>query len=335
MTTYIIRRCLQAVIILAGLTVFFFVLLHATPGGACANILANPGPNTQTRYAACIVARGLNQPLPVQYWKWLTLVSHGDFGQDYTGRSVGATLLLRLPATMLLIGISYLFQELIALPLGMLGALKRYSIYDQVLTFLSYVGISLPTFWLALMLILIVADKLGWFPPGGIVSATSTIPDFGTGQYWSYLLAHPGQTIGDFLSHLVLPGLTLAIIGIAGDSRFMRASMLDVINQDYVRTARAKGLPRYKVVLKHTLRNALLPIITNVGLFIPALVSGAVITESLFGWPGMGQYFIQALGNKDTNALEAVLLLSALFTLLGNLLADLMYGWADPRIRYD
>jgi peptide/nickel transport system permease protein len=149
------------------------------------------------------------------------------------------------------------------------------------------------------------------------------------------LPGHFGMAVSDLLWHVVLPGLTLAIIGIGGDSRFMRASMLDVINQDFVRTARAKGLPRSKVVLKHALRNALLPIITNVGLFIPTLVSGAVITETIFGWPGMGKYFIDALGNHDTNTLQAVLLLSALMVLVGNLLADLMYAWADPRIRYD
>src|SRR5579883_702639 len=335
MTTYIIRRLMQAVIIMFGVTIFFFLILHAEPGGPCAHILATPNPNTQELYAHCIKARGLDQPLPVQYWRWLSATAHGDLDVDYTGRPVLDTIKLRLPATILLIGLSYIFQELIALPLGMLGALKRYSLYDQVLTFLSYVGLSLPTFWLGLMLVLLLAVRFPLFPPGGIVNPLLPIPPFGTGEYWAYLPGHVGQAVGDLLWHLVLPGLTLAIIGIGGDSRFMRASMLDVINQDFVRTARAKGLPRSKVVLKHALRNALLPIITNVGLFIPTLVSGAVITESIFGWPGMGKYFIDALGNHDTNTLQAVLLLSALMVLIGNLLADLMYAWADPRIRYD
>src|SRR5207249_2466926 len=137
---------------------------------------------------------------------WLSAVAHGDFGQDYASRPVLDAIKLRLPATILLNGLAYIFQELIALPLGMLGALKRYSIYDQILTLFSYVGLSLPTFWLGLMLILVVADRLGWLPPGGIVSPTSVIPPFGTGEYWAYLLGHPAQTIGDFLSHLVLPG---------------------------------------------------------------------------------------------------------------------------------
>lgn len=335
MTTFIVRRCLQAIIILFGLTVFFFAILSAEPGGQCARILANPGPNSGFRYHECIVSRGLDQPLPVQYWRWLSASVHGDFGVDYTGNPVMDTIKLKLPATLILIGVSYIVSELIALPLGMLGALKRYTFYDQFLTFFSYVGLSMPTFWVGLMLVLLAADKLGWFPPGGIASPTSPAPPFGTGDYWSYLLAHPASTLSDLLWHLVLPAATLAIITIGGDSRFMRASMLDVISQDYVRTARAKGLPQYKVVLKHTLRNALLPIITNVGLFIPSLVAGAIITETIFGWPGMGQYYITALGNNDTATMQAYLLLTALFVLVGNLLADLMYAWADPRIRYD
>lgn len=335
MTTFIIRRCFQALIILIGLTIFFFAILSASPGGACQHILANPTPNSQGQYNACIKARGLDQPLPVQYVRWVGLAIHGDFGTDYTGQPVFDTIKLRLPATLLLVGISYLFQELIALPLGILGAIRRYSLVDQILTFFAYFTLSLPTFWLGLMLILLFSVRFGVFPPGGITNPSTAIPPFGTGAYWSYLTVHPGPAVGDFIWHLVLPALTLAIIGIGADSRFMRGSMLDVINQDYIRTARAKGLAQSRVILKHALRNALLPIVTNVGLFLPALVGGAVITESIFGWPGMGQYFYTALGNHDNNALQTVLLFTALFTLLGNLLADLLYGVVDPRIRYD
>ena len=334
MTTYIARRCLQAAFIVAALTVVFFGILHAQPGGPCAYLRASGNPNAPKLYQACVVARGLNQPLTTQYWKWLTSVAHGDFGRDYTGLPVLDALKARLPATLVLIGVSYLFQEMIALPLGMLGALKRYSIYDQVLTFFSYIGLSLPTFWLALMLILLFSIIFPLFPPGGIINPRFTV-SFGTSDYWPWLASHLGTGLGDLFWHLALPGLTLAIVGIAVDSRFMRASMLDVINQDFIRTARAKGLPRYKVVLKHALRNALLPIVTNVGLFLGAIVGGAVITETIFAWPGMGQYFITALNNSDYNALQTVLLLTALTVLMGNLVADLVYAWVDPRIRYD
>jgi peptide/nickel transport system permease protein len=336
MATYTIRRCLQAVVILAGLTVIFFGILNAQPGGPCVYILANPkaGADVHTAYERCLIARGLNKSIPERYWIWLSGVTHGDFGTDFTGRPVIDTLKLRLPATLILLGVAYIFQELLALPLGMLGALKRYSLYDHLLTFCSYVGLSLPTFWLGLMLILLLAIKLSIFPPGGIITPSFPV-SFGTGDYWPWLFSHFGTGIADLFAHLTLPALTLAIVGIAADSRFMRASMLDAINQDYVRTARAKGLPRHKVVLKHTLRNALLPIITNVGLYLGTIVSGAIITETIFGWPGMGKYFIDALNNQDSNAMQAVLLLTALTVLLFNLLADLTYAWADPRIRYD
>jgi len=335
MATFIARRSLQAFLVLVGLTIFFFALLHAQPGGPCAYILSTPSPNTQTQYAACLQARGLNDPLPVQYGRWVGAVVHGDFGQDYTSYPIIDNLKLRLPATIILVGVAYILQQLIALPLGLLGAIKRYTFYDQALTFLSYVGLSLPTFWLGLMMILLFSVILGWLPPGGISDPGSSAPAFAASGYWSYFAHHPGQALGDLVRHLILPALTLCIIGIATDSRFMRASMLDVINQDYVRTARAKGLPQRTVILKHALRNALLPIITNVGLFIPSLVAGAIITESIFGWPGMGQYFYKALGNHDSNTMQAVLLLTAFFTLLGNLVADLAYALADPRIRYD
>lgn len=334
MATYIVRRILQAFIILIGLSMLFFAILHVGPQGRygqCQHYRDTPSPNSESLFQACVSARGLNQPLPVQYTRWVNTTVRLDFGQDYSGTPVIDTIKLRLPATLMLIGLSYIFQQLIALPLGLLGALKRYTVYDYVLTFFSYVGLSLPTFWLGIILIYILAIRFPVFPAGGI---NAVGPAFGTGPYWAYAGTHPWQTVGDIAGHLVLPALTLAIVGIGADSRFMRASMLDVINQDYVRTVRAKGLPRRTVILKHAVRNALLPIITNIGLFIPALISGAVITESVFGWPGMGQYFIQALGKSDNNTLQAFLLLTALFTLVGNLVADLLYAVADPRIRY-
>ncbi len=343
MITFIARRILQAILILAVLTILFFALLRiSAPQGPCNYILANPSPNSQTRFDQCVASRGLDKPLPLQYVSWVVAMAHGDFGIDHFGSPVLDTVVQRLPATILLVGLSYLFQQLLAIPLGLLGALKRYSIYDQVLTFFSYVGLSLPVFWLGLMLIYVFAIMFPILPSSGIIGTktgdafANILPNsFGTPEYWSFFGQHPGPAIGNFLWHVILPALTLAIIGIAGDSRFMRASMLEVINQDYVRTARAKGLPQSAVILKHALRNALLPIITNFGLFIPSLIGGAVITEGIFAWPGMGQYFFQAVGNHDNNALQVVLLLTALFTLVGNLVADLLYAVADPRIRYN
>jgi peptide/nickel transport system permease protein len=193
----------------------------------------------------------------------------------------------------------------------------------------------MPSFWLAGVLILVFAVNLGVFPAGGIVGDTTNIPSFNGPGYWSYFIHNPWHAGTDFLQHLVLPGAVLAIIGIANDSRFMRASMLEVINQDFIRTARAKGLSRRVVVFKHALRNALLPIITNVALTVPSLLGGAIITETIFGWPGMGQLFIQSIGAKNYPILQALLMIGALGVLVGNLLGDLTYAWVDPRIRYD
>ena len=337
MVTFIARRLIQTVIILIGLSFFFFFLLHISPGGPCqAYQAAGAGPALLQRYHGCVVRLGLNNPLPVQYVTWVNHVVHLDFGISIgDGRPVGQEILDRVPATLLLAGISYLFQQLVALPLGIFAALRRYSFFDSLFTVMSYVGLSMPTFWLAGIVILVFAVGLNVLPAGGIVGDTAHIPTFNGPGYWTYFASHPWHAGTDFLGHLILPALVLAIVGIAGDSRFMRASMLEVINQDYIRTARAKGLSRRTVVLKHALRNALLPIITNIALALPGLLGGAIITETIFGWPGMGQLFAHALSGNDYPLLQALLMIGAGGVLVGNLLGDLAYAWVDPRIRYD
>jgi peptide/nickel transport system permease protein len=337
MGTFIGRRLLQTVVILFGLSIFFFVLLHVAPGGPC-DSLQTVGATIaqQQRYSACRDHLGLDQPIFVQYLKWAGNVLHGDFGQSIgEGRPVSAEILERVPATLLLGGISYLIAELIAIPLGIFAALRRYSFFDSLFTVGSYIGLSMPTFWLSGLLILLFAVALGWLPAGGIVGDTANIPTFNGPGYWGYFWSHPWHAGTDFLSHLALPAAVLAIVSIANDSRFMRASMLEVINQDYIRTARAKGLGRRTVVLKHALRNALLPIITNVAIALPNLIGGAIITETIFGWPGMGKLFYTSLTQLDYPVLQALLMISAVGILLGNLLGDLTYAWVDPRIRYD
>jgi len=337
MLTFIARRLVQTAIIMVGLSFFFFVLLHIAPGGPCDALSAAGATQGQIeRYHGCIVRLGLNDPIPTQYATWVSHVVRGDFGISIgDGQSVGQEILTRMPATLLLAGISYLFQELVAIPLGIFAALRRYSFFDSLFTVCSYIGLSMPTFWLSGIMILIFAIILGWFPAGGIVGDTANIPTFNGDGYWSYLLHHPWHAGTDFFSHLILPALVLAIVGIAGDSRFMRASMIEVVNQDYIRTARAKGLTPRVVILKHALRNALMPIVTNIALALPGLFGGAIITETIFGWPGMGQLFSRALGGNDYPVLQALLMIGAVGVLLGNLLGDLAYAVIDPRIRYD
>jgi peptide/nickel transport system permease protein len=337
MGTYIGRRLLQTLFILFGLSIFFFVLLHVSPGGPC-NSLQTVGATIaqQQRYHACREHLGLDQPIVVQYLKWAGNVLHGDFGQSIgEGRPVSDEIVERIPATLLLGGVAYLVAEMIAIPLGIFAALRRYSFFDSLFTVGSYIGLSMPTFWLSGLLILIFAVWLGWLPAGGIVGDTANIPTFNGPGYWSYFIHNPWHAGTDLLSHLILPAAVLAIVSIATDSRFMRASMLEVINQDYIRTARAKGLNRRTVVLKHALRNALLPIITNIAIALPALIGGAIITETIFGWPGMGRLYYTSLSQLDYPVLQALLMISAIGILLGNLLGDLTYAWVDPRIRYD
>jgi peptide/nickel transport system permease protein len=331
MITYIIRRLLQAILVLAALTVVFFMITHLTPGGPCAG-------QVQTRVdvarqAECVKRLGLDKPLPVQYGLWLSAYLHGDFGYALGGESVQTLILADLPVTILLATVSYALQLMIALPLGIFSALRQYSFFDTFFTFLSYVGLSMPTFWLGLMLIFAFGVHWSIFPVQGVTSAT--LPVFWTDAWFQALAQNPPLVLGDLARHLVLPALTLMVVGIATDSRFMRASMLDVIHQDYIRTAKAKGVRRHAVIFKHAFRNAILPIITNIALYLPTLVGGFVITETLFTYPGVGYLFFTSIQVGDYSVVDALLMLSAVAVLLANLLADLTYAWVDPRIRYD
>jgi peptide/nickel transport system permease protein len=328
---------LQSVVILAGLSVFFFFLLHESPGGPCdAFSAAGQSGAVLARYHACVVRLHLDAPLPGQYLAWVGNLLHGDLGvSNQNGTPVWEAISARLPATFLLAAIAYLITEVIAIPLGIFAALRRYSFFDSFFTVFSYIGLSLPSFFLASVMIVLFAVTLNWFPAGGIVGDTANIPTFNGPGYWDYFFQHPWHAGTDFLQHLFLPAMVYVILGLAVDSRFMRASMLEVINQDYIRTARAKGLPRRVVIWKHAVRNALLPIVTNVALAIPALFAGTVIVESIFGWPGLGLLFYNSLQGKDYPIILALLMFGAILVLIGNLLGDLAYAWVDPRIRYD
>ena len=250
-----------------------------------------------------------------------------------TGEEVATKITRAALPTIILATTAFIIWVSMALLLGVVAAIKRYSLFDQAATIFSYVGFAMPTFWLGLMLIVLFGATLRWLPVSGMIDAR-TSPAFGTAEYWTFFGANPVTAILDLGKHLILPVITLVAVSIAGDSRFVRASMLEALGQDYVRTARAKGLPNRVVTFRHALRNALLPVVTNIGLEIPFLFSGALVTESIFSWPGIGRLTITAITSFDYSVLMGIFMITGLLVILANLLADVLYAFVDPRIKY-
>ena len=326
MLAYIVRRLLWMIPLLLGVSVICFGLLKNAPGDPVTAIRAQSrasGATLQASDAAALREQyGLNDPIYVQYFDWLKLAARGDFGYSFRQNApVIDVILQRLPNTAKLAGVSFLFTMLIALPLGILSAVKQYSKLDYVLTFVNFAGISIPQFWLGLMLVYIFAVNLGWFPATGMRSA-----DLEPGTF---------NKVKDVVLPYVLPVPSITLVSIAGYMRYQRAAMLEVIRQDYVRTARAKGLPESAVIFKHAWRNALIPIITLLGYVFVILVEGSVVIENIFSWPGMGQLAVISLQQRDYPVIMGIVLLSATLILLGTLLSDIIYAIVDPRVRYD
>jgi peptide/nickel transport system permease protein len=320
MRRYVIRRLLQAVLILFMLSIGLFALIHAIPGGPERVFLA-PHETAQER-AAIIHNFGLDQPLPIQYWNWLKGALRGNFGTSFTdNQSVASDIASRLPATLELFSAALGFALVVALIFGVVAAVRQYSIVDYSLTIVSYLGISLPVFWFGLILQQIFGVHLQMLPVFGNKSPDTT-------GFTAF------DTFVDYLVHLILPAIVLSILFIAGWSRYLRSSMLDTINQDYVRTARAKGLSSARIFFNHALRNALIPFITVVAIDFGAIAGGAVITETIFAWPGIGYFFYDSLTTDNYPVLMAMLLLAATSVIIFNLIADILYGVVDPRIRY-
>lgn len=325
MTTYILRRLLQAIPIMFLLSVFLFGVVRLMPGGPLAQAERNPNV-TPEQLAALRVRLGLDQPLPVQYVKWIkAFVFEGDWGYSIKFRRPVAEMIWeRIPATLLLFGAGFLVMLLVAIPIGVYSAIKPYSTFDNIITTFSFAGQSVPVYWLGL--ILIVIFYLNVHSPFG------TGPLFPAGGM--YTIGREGELL-DLLWHLVLPIAAMSFSWIAWYSRFLRSSMRDTLNEDYIRTARAKGLSLRVVHFRHALRNALLPLVTLIALDLPTVFGGAVFIETIFAWPGMGRLFWDAAKGRDYPILLAVMMIYAALTLLFNLIADIVYGFLDPRIRYD
>jgi ABC-type dipeptide/oligopeptide/nickel transport system permease component len=368
-TSYIIRRALGLIPLFIGVIIISYVLLLMAPGGPAGSVIANPR-MTQEMKAKwldkwCLedtkdpvaVARmfggwsgvlncerdgldaffsqdGVPNFLPTFLGGGDNGLLHGDLGSSLnTGRPVVDMIWERLPATLMLTMTALFIWVGTAIVLGTIAAVKRYSIYDQALTFMSYILYSLPTFWLGLMLIFAFGPALHLLPTGGVVNARDW-PAFGSAQFWAAAGADPVNALLDMGTHLILPVVTLVAVNIAADSRFVRASMLETLSADFVRTARAKGLSAKRVIGRHAFRNAMLPVTTNIALEIPFLVSGAIVTETIFSWPGIGRLFIESVGERDYYVLMGLIIMTSFAILIANLLADVVYAIIDPRIRY-
>lgn len=314
MTRYLVRRIAQAIVVLIIVTMVVFGILHFLPGSPARALLgvhATPGAIKEFN-----IANGYNRSLPVQYLLYLDRLVHGNLGFSYHfDQSVGSLLVLDLPKTALLVGSAYVLAILIAIPVGLTQALRRNKPLDHAFTVFSFVGYSMPLFWLGMLLIVLFSVQFHLFPAEAPQGATV-----------SSALQDPRA--------MVLPVVTLTIVTVAQFSRFMRSSTIDNLLQDYVRTAKAKGVSQRQLVMRHLLRNSLLPIITLIGLSLPAVLSGAIIIEALFNYPGMGWLFWTAAGSHDYPVLMGFTVVVASATVVGNLIADVTYAFLDPRIRY-
>jgi peptide/nickel transport system permease protein len=322
MWLYILKRLGLMIPMLLGITLVSFVVIHLAPGTPTdMQTTLNPKASLEAQKRLRELY-GLDKPLMVQYWDWLSRTARLDFGRSFSPdrrpvwdkikERVGITLSLNLMSLIIILGVS--------IPIGVIAAYRAHSWFDKGTTLFVFFGFAMPTFWLALLLIMFFGVYLDWLPISGLTSLT--FPQF---TLW--------QKIQDLAAHVTLPVLVAAFGGLAGMSRYMRGNMLEVIRQDYITTARAKGLPERVVIFKHALRNALLPVITILGLSVPGLIGGSVIFESIFAIPGMGQLFYGAVMARDYPLVMGELVIGAVLTLLGNMLADVGYALVDPRIR--
>ncbi len=322
MANYLIRRLLQAVLTLFVISLILFGLISSVPGGIMSAYEENPD-FTSADIERLREKYGLNDPVPVRYLKWLGNTLQGDWGNSFVSkRPAIQEIQERLPNTIILMGAMLVITLLIAIPLGIISALKQYSFFDHLATTLAFAGQSLPVFWFGLMLIIVFHVTLK--RPDG----TPLLPGSGIAT-----LGAP-FSITDRIEHLILPVTMLALVSAAGYMRYMRSSMLDVIHEDYIRTARAKGLSERLVIYRHALRNALIPLVTLIGLDLPSLFGGALFTETIFAWPGIGRLYFTAALKTDYPVVMAVLVIYSALIILSNLLVDVVYAIIDPRIKY-
>ncbi len=318
MGNYLLRRILLAIPSLLGISIVLFTVLALAPGDPFEELATNP--NVPPEVSAMLREKfGLDDPVHVRYLRWLSAMAHGDWGYSFTSRvDVDTLILQRLPTTLIVIGSSQILAVLIALPIGIYAATRPYSLFDKIANTLAFVGFSLPTFFTGILLILVFSIWLGWLPFVYRADLSSTGWQF----YW------------DHIKQSIMPVAVLGLFQGATLVRYVRSAVLDVIRLDYVTTARSKGLAERVVILKHVLRNALIPVVTLLALQMPTIFGGAIVTEQIFRVPGIGSLLIEAMQVNDTPVIMAVTFVFACLVVLSNLIADILYGWLDPRISY-
>lgn len=320
MARYVVRRLIQAIPIIIGISIITFAIVHLAPGDPFDRFRSNKVSPEVIENLRRVY--GLDQPIPVQFYKWFTTFwtfpwDNTAWGYSITdGLPVRDKIFERIPSTLQLMGTSLILTIIIAIPVGILGAVRQYSVADKTIAVITTIGYALPTFWLGLILRQIFAQQLDLFPLFG-----------------KQTFGKEGDPL-DLMWHLFLPVLTITIVGVAGWSRYMRASMLEVLRADYIRTAKAKGLASSRVIFKHALRNAMIPIVTLLGLTIPTLLAGAAITEAVFSWPGLGYLGVSSVQERDYPVVLAFAMIGGVMVIIGNLLADVLYAVVDPRIKY-
>ncbi len=314
MTGFLLSRLWQSLLLIVTVSIVGFTVLNLVPGGPLSQFALDPG-MTQADLDRIAAQMGLDRPLPIQYLDWAGHLLVGDWGRSFRdGAPVLSVIMRHLPATLLLMGSSTALSIAVGTWIGIRGATHRYSNFDYVATIGAMVALSIPTFWFGLVGIYVFSLQLGWVPAGNMYTIGA-------------------ESVLDYLHHLILPAVVLSLVNVAIWSRYMRTATLDVINQDFVKTARAKGLTERRVVMKHVVGNALLPMITLAGMQLPNILSGALVTETVFTWPGMGRLFLDSLSYSDYPVVMGLLMFSATLVIAGNLTADIVVALVDPRIR--
>lgn len=334
MVTFVSRRLVAMVPVLLGVTILTFLLSHVIPGDPARLLVGQKASDEVVKRMR--EELGLNDPLHIQYWNYLKQLLRGDLGMSIRNRRpVVQDLAERFPASFELTFVSLLICVMIAVPLGILTAVRRNHVVDHVTRVLALLGVSTPVFWWGLLLLLIFYFRLGWLPGPGRIDLAVPPPAGRTGLYiLDSLLSRDWRALGSSLRHLVLPAFCLSYVYLAIMTRMIRSSMLDVLNLDYIRTARANGLPERAIIFRHALRNALVPTVTVVGLSFGELIGGAILTETIFAWPGLGSYMVDSVLFLDFPAIMGCTILVCLIYMTANLIVDIAYGFLDPQIRW-